>query len=174
MTVRVMGVDPGLARVGVAVLEEGARPCVLEAYVAATTKGKGKRTDDDVSRMRMIWANIAHTFEEYQPQTIAVEAYTVFKGTQGGQGRGAGWKAIYAYSMTCALGFSKGVKVMSFMPSELKLGVTQNKSAGKYEVEHALYDLVDGMREKMDQTPPGDREHAADAIGHAFLALKRG
>lgn len=170
---RVMGVDPGLARVGVSVLETTeTRPRVLDMYVVGTSKGEGKRTDDDVARMQLIWANLERTFNEFAPQMVAIEAYTVFKPGQGGQGKGAGWKALYAYAMACALGFSRGVVVRSFMPAELKLGVTQSRTAGKSEVEQALYGLVDGMSTFLDVTPPQDREHAADAVGHALLGIR--
>lgn len=176
----VVGVDPGFASLGVGVLRinaespPGTLPEVVEAYVATTQKSRRARriTDDDVRRMQALWLNIFQTIDEYKPQVIGVECYTVYKPTQGGHaGKGSGWKALFAYAMTCAVGFGADIPVLAFTPTELKRGVCGRPDADKLDVEQGLYTKVSGLQQALAGLPAGMHEHAADAVGHAYLAL---
>lgn len=175
---RIMGVDPGLAHMGVAVIEtvEGALPRVLEAYVVATKKNSSKTrkvVDDDVDRMNLLWLNLHESVHDFDPIAVGIETYTVFKPGQGGQGKGAGWKALYAFAMAAAVGFERKMKVYSFRPSDMKRKITGVVTSSKDDVEAAVRERVSNLDEFLETIPVNNREHAADAVGHALCALDR-
>lgn len=169
-----MGVDPGFANMGVAVVDSDLR--VLEAYTVGTSKtGNKKRrvTDDDVDRMNLLWLNLRQTVEEFKPDAVAVESYTVFRPEQGGQGKGAGWKAVYAYAMACTVAFEHALPIYAFRPGDLKRIVAKDKSASKVDVEDAVRKVVANLDEFLEGIPSGAHEHAADAVGLALCGLER-
>lgn len=175
---RALGVDPGLAHMGVAVVEtvDGQLPKVLDAYVVGTKKTTSKSrkiVDDDVDRMNLLWLNLHETVHEFQPQCVGIETYTVFKPGQGGQGKGAGWKALYAFAMAAAIGFELKIPVFSFRPSDMKRQIASVITASKDDVEAAVRRQVQNLDEFLSLIPAGNREHAADAVGHALCALAR-
>lgn len=176
---RAFGVDPGLRRVGMAVVDAPQTPDqpykIIDAFVIGTAKHanrKRKVIDDDVDRMNLIWINLQETVVKHEPDLIAVETYTVFKADQGGHGKGAGWKALYAYAMTCAVGFARGIPVRPFRPTDLKRRIGSNTSATKHDIEVAVRDRTDRLDEFLALIPGSDHEHAADAVGHAICALE--
>lgn len=176
---RFFAVDPGLAYMGGAVLEQAAPNAdifVLDLYVIATTKTTNKKrrvTDDDVARMNMLWLNINQSVVDYQPEGMAVESYTVFRPGQGGQGKGAGWKALYAYAMTCAVAFHYGLPIYVFRPTDMKRGIAKNASATKLDVEEAVRRRVVNLDEYLNRIPDNLHEHAADAAGHGLCGLQK-
>lgn len=175
---RALGVDPGLAHMGVAVVEtvEGELPRVLDAYVVGTKKTTSKSrkvVDDDIDRMNLLWLNLHESAHEFQPNCVGIETYTVFKPGQGGQGKGAGWKALYAFAMAAAIGFEHKIDVFSFRPSDMKRQITGVVTASKDDVEDAVRAKVQNLDEFLSLIPSNNREHAADAVGHALCALTR-
>ena len=168
-----MGVDPGIANVGVAVVETSPLQ-VLEAYVVATKKTQSRNrriVDDDQDRMRTIWVNLTETYTEYKPNALGVEAYTVYKPGQGGQGKGAGWKALYAYVMTITLGFIHDIPVHGFTPKQLKLAIGADPT--KAGTDQAVCAQVPNAAEYLAKLSAGSRNHAADAIACALVVASR-
>ena len=171
-----MGVDPGFANMGVSVLEWNGPGTPIQAiagYVVSTDKKDADRvTSDDTRRMRMLWMNLEQTIKTYQPHIIGVEAYTVYKPTQGGsQGKGTGWKALFAYAMTCTMSFSHNIPLKVFMPTDLKRRVASKVDASKVDVERALAARGIDLSAVLADLPGGKHEHAADAAGHGLMAL---
>ena len=163
---------------GIAVLEtvDGGRPRLLDCGVVTTSKTKSKTrrvVDDDIDRMNLLWLNIDQAVREFGPEVIGVETYTVFKPSQGGHGKGAGWKALYAYAMTAAVGFAYRLPVYAFRPSDMKHRVASTAGATKLQVEEAVRQQVQNLDEFLKRIPDGKHEHAADAVGHALCALER-
>lgn len=149
-------------------------PRVVAAATVKTAKQRraARVCDDDVRRMHILWQNIIQYLDEYKPDVVGVETYTVYKPSQGGHaGKGTGWKALYAYSMTAALGFERSIPVRPYSPTDLKRRVASNTGASKIEVERALQQRVVGLEDALASIPPSQHEHASDAIGHALLAL---
>lgn len=156
--------------------EEGAgKPNVVMATVVVTEKavrGHDRISHDDVRRMQLLWMNLQQAVIEYAPQIIGVETYTVYKPTQGGRaGKGTGWKAGWGYALACGAGFAHNIEVIPFQPRDLKRRVAGGQSAGKLDVEEALYDRLTGLEDALADLPPNKHEHAADAAGFALLAL---
>lgn len=175
--IRSLGIDPGFAKLGLAVLEyepSAGPPRVIEATVVTTTKSsKAERTtEDDVQRMQTLWRNIEQFVVQYKPDVIGVEVYTVYKPTQGGhKGKGAGWKALFAYGMACGAAFAHDIPLRVYLPSDLKRRVASRVDASKLDVERSLYNLTSNLPTILAGIPPSAHEHAADAVGHALMAL---
>lgn len=177
--VRVMGIDPGFASLGVVILEQeqGSRPRSLWAKVATTEKRSGKKkvltetrvSVDDQRRLTELWEAmmLAIRGEGYRPFVLAVEAYRPFTGRGGGNA----WKAAVAYGLVSGFARAQGWPCMVFLPDDLKRAFTLSRSSSKQEVEDAMCQKVDGLREMLDVLPKDQREHAADAAGHAYLGL---
>jgi Holliday junction resolvasome RuvABC endonuclease subunit len=160
--------------VGVVETDSPNAPKVVEAFVVKTIKGKGsgKITDDDVRRMQILWLNIEQSILEYKPDVIGVEVYTVYKPSQGGhRGKGTGWKALYAYAMTCAMAFKHDIPVLPFMPADLHRRVGNPKEASKFAVQQGVNRRTAGLQTVLDNIPISQHEHAADACGHGLMAL---
>lgn len=172
---RALGIDPGFANMGVGVLDwpnpPDGKPQIIEAYVVSTKKGKGKVTEDDLRRMQMLWLNIEQSIHEFKPDVIGVEVYTVYKPSQGGQGKGAGWKALFAYAMTCSMAFKYDIPVINYMPADLHRRVSDASYASKTAVEQGVIRRTAGLEDILEGIPQSKHEHAADACGHGLMAL---
>ena len=187
--IRVVGVDPGFATMGITILEQeqGSRPRALLAKVVETEKLAGKRkalmetrvSTDDQRRLSELWYGLEESVQdpEKRPFLVGLEAYRPFKGKGGGNA----WKSAIGYGLASAWARHRGWPLMVFLPDDLKRafglggqripGTKKRVKVSKEEVEAAMCKKVDGLRELLDQLHKDDREHAADAAGHAYLAL---
>jgi Holliday junction resolvasome RuvABC endonuclease subunit len=149
-------------------------PTAIDAYVIRTDKRVGKYervTDDDRRRMHTLWFNVRQTVEQYKPARIAVEAYTVYRASQGGhRGNGSGWKALYGYLLTMGVAFEREIPVSIYQPADLHRRVGSAEQRSKWAVEQAVGKRVAGITALLAGIPATEREHAADACGHAFMA----
>src|SRR6516225_7114872 len=122
---RVLGVDPGLTRCGLGVVEgiPGRPPTLVATGVVRTG------ADEDIAaRLLAIEGEIERWLTEYQPDTVAVERVfaqhnvrTVMGTAQAG-----------AVAIVCAA--RRGLPVALHTPSEVKAAVTGNGRADKDQV----------------------------------------
>ena len=174
-TLIVMGVDPGLAATGVAILEkaEGKKPICLEMNVIRTQKAKKKDlrgmrvTADDSRRMREIWNGLADMERKFKPQALAFEVYTPHK-AQGG----AAWKTGRIEGAVQMFGLERGMLVLPFLPQDLKRGFCGKLSASKEEVLDVMSVKVENLERMVHTFNKTLREHVSDAAGHAYLAFE--
>jgi crossover junction endodeoxyribonuclease RuvC len=158
MTVRVLGVDPGLTRCGIGVVEgvPGRRPTLVDVMVITTPA-----TDDVAVRLMAIEAEIARWLDRLQPDAVAVER--VF--SQHNVRTVMGTAQASAVAMLCAA--QRGLPVGLHTPSEVKAAVTGNGRADKNQVGAMVTRLL-----RLTETPrPAD---AADALALAICHLWRG
>lgn len=173
-TLRVLGLDPGFAEMGMAVLEktpdQHLRVVTLEPIRTKRSDKKAMRnlrvSDDDERRSREIWNALGDALVRYKPQVIAVEQYTPFKA----QGGGA-FKVMRICGLIHGFALSHDVLYLSFNPQDLKRGTTGRLSASKEEVAAGLAMRVEGFDAALKKFPKGLHEHLGDAAGHAFLAF---
>lgn len=175
-TVTVLGVDPGFASMGMAVLrlEEGADlPRCLHLQVVET-KGTAKKlrrnlrvAADDLRRTRGLQEALAQVIEQHEPYALAYEVYQPFR-AQGGNA----WKAARAEGLVQGIGMDRGLHVMGFLPMDLKIQIVGKKTASKTEVAEALRIKIAHFGDRLDVFPSTKQEHVSDAAGHALLALE--
>lgn len=155
---RVLGIDPGLTRCGLGVVEGAAgRPLSLVAVdVVRTPPG-----DDIGARLLAIERAVDAWLQEHQPDAVAVER--VF--SQHNVRTVMGTAQASAVAITCAA--RAGLPVAMHTPSEMKAAVTGSGRADKAQVAAMVTRIL-----RLDAPPrPAD---AADALGLAICHVWRG
>ena len=156
-TTRVFGIDPGLTRCGLGIVEgvPGRPPALVAVGVV--------RTDADehiAARLLAIEEEIERWLTEYRPDTVAVER--VF--SQHNVRTVMGTAQAGAVAIVCAA--RRGLPVTLHTPSEVKAAVTGNGRADKDQVTMMVTRLL-----RMTAAPrPAD---AADALALAICHLWR-
>jgi Holliday junction resolvasome RuvABC endonuclease subunit len=172
--IRCMAVDPGLASLGVAVLElRAGLAFALAATVIRTKKADAKAlrnlrvSADDLVRLRALWRPLDDLVRAYRPHALAVETYAPRPGQSGSNG----WKSAMVYGLVVGLGLAHGLTVIPLRPDDLKRQFTGRASASKDDVGAAVIGQVSSLAELLATLPTGQHEHVTDAAGHALLGL---
>jgi crossover junction endodeoxyribonuclease RuvC len=155
---RVLGVDPGLTRCGLGVIDgaPGRAPALVAAGVLRTPAG-----EDIAARLLALEAGIEEWLAAYQPDAMAVER--VF--SQHNVRTVMGTAQAGAVAVVCAA--RRGLPVALHTPSEVKAAVTGSGRAGKDQVTAMVMRLL-----RMPDPPrPAD---TADALALAICHLWRG
>jgi len=155
--VRVLGVDPGLTRCGIGVLDggPGIPPTMVEVVVVRTPP------NSDVSlRLLEVAIRVEELMDRHRPDTVAIER--VFSQlnvrTVMGTAQAAGVVALAAAR--------RGIPVAWHTPSEVKAAVSGNGNADKAQVTAMITRLL-----RLPEKPrPAD---AADALALALCHLWR-
>jgi crossover junction endodeoxyribonuclease RuvC len=156
--VRVLGVDPGLTRLGVGVVDgkPGGRLTMVAVDVLRTPA-----SDDIGLRLHALEVGLVEWIERYQPEAVAVER--VF--SQHNVRTVMGTAQAGAVAIVCAARY--GIPVMLHTPSEVKAAVSGNGRADKAQVAAMVTRLLG-----LDEAPkPAD---AADALALAICHVWRG
>jgi len=156
--IRVLGVDPGLTRCGVGVVEgaPGRALTMVRVGVIRTS------SDEDVAaRLLAIETEIEAWLDACRPDAVAVER--VF--SQQNVRTVMGTAQAGAVAIVCAA--RRGLPVALHTPSEVKAAVTGNGRAGKEQVTA----MVTRLLRITDPPRPAD---AADALALAICHIWRG
>jgi crossover junction endodeoxyribonuclease RuvC len=153
---RVIGVDPGVANMGLAVVERrDRRPRIVWAAVVRTSPGSA-----EAERLRSVAGVFRRAVEEHAPEGVALErvAWNVNKASAMAVARATGALLLVAAE--------SGLEVAEYGPLEVKNAVAGTGSASKQELREALR-RIHGL----DHVP---REpDAADAVAVAVTHLVR-
>jgi crossover junction endodeoxyribonuclease RuvC len=155
---RVLGVDPGLTRCGLGVVEgEPGRSLRLIGTDVVRTPA-----DDDIgARLLALEIELEHWLDRHQPDAVAVER--VF--SQHNVRTVMGTAQAGAVAIVCAA--RRGLPVALHTPSEVKAAVTGSGRAGKQQVT----EMVTRLLRLADPPRPAD---SADALALAICHLWRG
>jgi len=156
--VRVLGVDPGLTRCGVGVVDgQPGRTCQLVAVQVVVTEP----TADLGLRLLALDDAITALVREYQPDAVAVERVFSQHNVRTVMGTAqAGAVALLAAARA-------GLPVQTYTPSEVKAAVTGSGQADKAQVTTMVTRLL------RLATPPRPAD-AADALALAICHVWRG
>ncbi|HEY4614367.1 MAG TPA: crossover junction endodeoxyribonuclease RuvC [Citricoccus sp.] len=155
---RVLGVDPGLTRCGIAVVDVAAnRAATLVGY---TVVGTGAEATLD-KRLLAIDEAIEEWLERYAPDHVAVERMFAQNNTPTVMG------TAQASGVVIAAAARRGLPVALHTPSEVKAAVTGHGSAGKDQITAMVMRIL-----RLD-TPPKPAD-AADALALAITHAWRG
>ena len=153
---RVLGVDPGLSRCGVGIVEGSpARPRAVRAGVVRTLPH-----EPVARRLATLRAALAQVIAEEAPDAVAVERVfcTVNVRTAMGVGQAAG------IALLCAA--EADLPVLEFTPTQVKLAITGNGRADKEQMTFMVRSLLG-----LAVAPrPAD---AADALALALCGLSQ-
>src|SRR5258707_15831400 len=155
---RVLGVDPGLTRCGLGVIdgEPGRRLTVVATGVISTHSG-----DEIGVRLLALEEQIERWLTDHRPDAVAVER--VF--SQHNVRTVMGTAQAGAVAIVCSA--RRGLPVALHTPSEVKAAVTGNGRAGKAQVTQ----MVTRLLRLSDPPPPAV---AADAPAPAICHIWRG
>jgi len=156
--IRVLGVDPGLTRCGVGVVDgaPGRAPALVRVGVIRTPA-----TDDIATRLLAIETEIESWLDACQPDAVAVERVYSQQNVRTVMG------TAQAAAIAIASAARRGLPVALHTPSEVKAAVTGNGRAGKEQVTAMVMRLL----RITDPPRPAD---AADALALAICHLWRG
>jgi crossover junction endodeoxyribonuclease RuvC len=155
---RVLGVDPGLTRCGIGVIEGApGRPLrLIGTDVVRTAAG-----DDIGARLLVLETELDRWLAEHRPDAVAVERVFSQHNVRTVMGTAqAGAVAILSAAR-------RGVPVALHTPSEVKAAVTGSGRAGKPQVT----EMVTRLLQLADPPRPAD---CADALALAICHLWRG
>jgi crossover junction endodeoxyribonuclease RuvC len=156
--VRVVGIDPGLTRCGLAAVEGGpGRPARLLGVMVATTP-----SDDPLAeRLCALEREVAAWLAEHQPDEVAVEA--VFS-----QHNTASVVATaQAAGVATLVAGRAGLPVVTHTPTEVKAGVTGNGRADKQQVSRMVTAI---LRLEAPPRPVDATDALALALAHLWQA----
>jgi crossover junction endodeoxyribonuclease RuvC len=153
-TIRIMGIDPGIAATGCGIVsQEGAKLSLCRADTIRT-----KSTSHLSIRLLEIYSSLRELIEQYQPQAVAVEEVFVARN----------------YKMALKLGQAMGaaklaaaqarVPVFSYSVLQVKQAVVGYGRADKGQVQSMVTALLNLAK-------PPSSEHVADSLAVAICHL---
>lgn len=158
MPVRVLGVDPGLTRCGLGVVDgEPGRPLrLVDVEVVRTPSGDGIG-----ERLVAIEAAVSKYLDVHQPTAVAVERVFSQHNVRTVMG------TAQASGVAVLTAAKRGIPVALHTPSEIKAAITGTGRAGKEQVAAMVTRLL-----RLDAKPtPAD---ASDALAIAICHVWRG
>ncbi len=155
---RVLGVDPGLTRCGLGVVEGGiGQPVRMVAVGVVRTPV----TDDPAERLLSLQTEIDEWMQRYEPDAVAVERVFAKANIKGIMG------TAQASAVPMLAAARRGLPLAMHTPSEVKAAVTGNGRADKAQVTSMITRIL-----RLDAAPkPAD---AADALAIAICHVWRG
>jgi len=157
--VRILGLDPGLSRMGWGVIDVDGTRLSHVAHGVITTRA----ADGLGLRLLNLHNEIARVILQYRPQAIAVEQAFVHKDPS------AALKLGHARAVALLAAAQAGLEIAEYAPNHIKKSVVGVGHAGKEQVQAMVKRLL-----------PTSRVQAADAadalaaaIAHAHLAGTR-
>ena len=155
---RVLGVDPGLTRLGLGVVESG-RPTWPDLVAVGVVRPPADESVD--VRLGRIAESFDQWIDEHRPDVVAVER--VFARSDVSTIIGT----AQVSGLTMGLAARRGIPVAMHTPSEVKAAVTGSGRADKQQVTRMVTRIL-----RLDAPPkPAD---AADALALAITHLWRG
>jgi len=156
--VRVLGIDPGLTRCGIGVVEGSiGAPLHMVAVGVILTSSE----DPTESRLLQLEREIQLWITEFKPDVIAIERVFSQHNLRTVMG------TAQAAGIALLLAARNQIKVVMHTPSEVKAAVTGSGRANKAQVGKMVLNIL-----KLDQAPkPAD---SADALALAICHIWRG
>jgi crossover junction endodeoxyribonuclease RuvC len=155
----VLGVDPGLARFGLAVVAyERRRSSLVWASTVRTAPG------DEASRLRVLAGAVREAIAEHRPASVAIERVAW------NSNQVSALQVARATGAAMVVAAEAGLAVEEYGPNEVKMAVTGAGNADKKQVRLALQQ-IHGMREV--PLEPDAADAAAVALTHLLGAKVR-
>jgi len=153
---RVLGIDPGTATTGYAVVEEREGRLLLIALGVISTPAKTPLP----SRLQQIYIALREVIADHSPTVSAVEELFFSRNAQTAMAVG------HARGVTLLALADAGLKIMEYTPMQVKQAVTGYGTSDKHQVQQMVKMLLD-----LPEIPRPD--DAADAAAVAICCLHR-
>ncbi len=153
---RILGIDPGIARTGYALLEQNGNETVLKDVGCIITGAK----DPEIERLAEIKYDLTALIRKLKPEAVCIES--LFFATNAktamtvGQARGVIMVTLAEHKL----------KVIEITPLQVKIAATGYGKADKAQVHRMMQTIL-----KLKKIPKPD--DAADAVAIAWAGLSR-
>lgn len=152
----VLGVDPGVASIGLAVLgRAGSRTRIVWSRTLKTPPSMAES-----ARLQMVHAAVAEAISLHSPSALAIERL------MWGKNVGSAMKVSRASGVILLAAEEAGVPVEEYAPLEVKMAVTGVGDAGKDQVR-----LMLARAHRIEDLPT--QPDAADAVAIAFCHMQQ-
>ncbi len=158
-TIRILGLDPGLARMGWGVIDVAGTRLSHVAHGAILTNTR----EDLGHRLLTLHVELSAVIQGHRPFAIAVEQAFVHKDPQ------AALKLGHARAVALLAAAQLGLEIAEYAPNHIKKCVVGAGHAGKEQVQAMVRRLLPTAR--VEQADAADA--LAAAIAHAHLAMTR-
>ena len=150
---RIIGIDPGLARVGYGIIEiQNGKKELLDCGVIDTSKD-----NNEGDRLYEIFKDLHQLLAQWNPTSAAVEKFFFYKSS-------TTISVVQARGVIMMVLASKNIPISEYSPAQIKLIIAGTGKASKKEVlEAVMYDL------KLNKAPKPD--DSADALAIALTKL---
>ena len=150
---RIIGIDPGLARVGYGIIEvQNEKKVLLDCGVIETSKEQ-----QEEYRLFEIYKDLNELINHWKPNVAAVEKFFFYRSS-------TTISVVQARGVIMMVLGSKKIEVSEYSPAQIKLTIAGSGKASKNEVlEAVMYDL------KLTKAPKPD--DSADALAIALTKL---
>ena len=150
---RIIGIDPGLARVGYGILEIiNGNKILLDCGVIETNKNQ-----QEECRLYEIFKDLNELIDRWNPNLAAVEKFFFYRSS-------TTISVVQARGVIMMVLASKNIKVSEYSPAQIKLTIAGTGKASKKEVLDAvMYDL--------NLKKPPRPDDSADALAIALTKL---
>ena len=154
---KILAIDPGYERLGIAVIEKnkGEKENLLFSKCFRTSS-----KEDHNIRLSKLGEEIEKVIEEYKPEKLAIETLFFSKNTK------TALKVAEARGVIIERCTSLGLDVKEFSPQEIKIAVTGSGSSDKNQVMKMIPLLI-----KVGDLKKQDDEFDAIATGLTFFAI---
>jgi crossover junction endodeoxyribonuclease RuvC len=151
----VIGIDPGLARLGYGVIEVAEGDVRMVCYGCIETSGKNIRASE---RLLKIYTAVEELLEQYQPSHVSLE------------------KLFFAKNISSAMGVSevrgivllaaeqRAIPITEYTPNQIKQAITGSGRADKRQMQEMIKRLL-----RLKEIPHPD--DAADALSIALCHI---
>ncbi|WAI00827.1 crossover junction endodeoxyribonuclease RuvC [Methanogenium organophilum] len=150
----VVGIDPGVARVGYGVLERTNRNPTPLTYGCIETKS-GQRQS---LRLRECYEGISQVLDEYSPACVAVEKLFFSKNTT------SAMQVSEARGVLLLAAEERDIPIAEYTPNQIKQAVTGSGRADKQQVQEMMRRLL-----RLQEIPRPD--DAADGLAVALCHI---
>lgn len=158
----VLGLDPGFASIGFAVVRLGQTLEVVKVGVIRTKKSDAKRnvraSEDNLERAKEIAEAIQELLREYDFKLVCAETMSYPRNSA------AAAKMAMCWGVLAAVSQQHGLPVAQATPQEVKKAVCNKRDASKEDVQKAVTTLFPSIGGLLDDTPRSMWEHPHDAL----------
>jgi len=151
----IIGIDPGLARVGYGVIAVNNRKPEPVCYGCIETSGKDQRTSE---RLVQIYSEVSTLFEKYAPDYVAVEKLFFSKNIT------SAMSVSEARGVIMLLAEQQKIPVTEYTPNQVKQAITGSGCADKRQMQEMIMRLL-----HLPEIPRPD--DAADALSIALCHI---
>ena len=150
---RIIGIDPGLARVGYGIIEvQNEKKVLLDCGVIETSKEQ-----QEEYRLFEIYKDLNELINHWEPNVAAVEKFFFYRSS-------TTISVVQARGVIMMVLGSKKIEISEYSPAQIKLTIAGSGKASKK-------DILDAVMYNLDLKKPPKPDDSADALAVALTKL---